>query len=82
MQWAHGTIMGPPNSAAGNLIPFCSPKVQAYIKAYARHFGVYNHIRFNCKLVQLRNEKGRWTVMYQDLHRDKFFQVIWISLVD
>ena len=51
-------------------------QVQAYIRAYARHFSIYEHIKLQCKLVQLRrHDGGGWTVLYHDLRLDKFFQV-------
>ena len=52
-------------------------QVQAYIRAYARHFSIYEHIKLQCKLVQLRrHDGGGWTVLYHDLRLDKFFQVM------
>ena len=56
--------------------------MQAYIQAYARHFKLYEHIKLQCKLVQLRRSSASgWTVLYHDLKQDKYFQVSLLHLL-
>ena len=47
-----------------------------HLQAYARRFKLYEHIKLQCKLVQLRRSSASgWTVLYHDLKQDKYFQV-------
>lgn len=52
-------------------------EVHEYIRAYARAFGLYDHVRLNCKLLRLRWQPGvrRWEAVYVDTVREKFFRV-------
>lgn len=57
--------------------PPAPAQVHAYVKAYAAHFDLLRHVKLRCKLLLLRPLEGRpgWTVVFQDLVQDKFFQV-------
>ncbi|KAG2454841.1 hypothetical protein HYH02_000673 [Chlamydomonas schloesseri] len=52
--------------------------VQEYVRAYATHFDLRRHIRFNCKLLRLRwcpNIRS-WEALYCDTSVEKFFKVV------
>lgn len=56
--------------------------MQAYIQAYARHYKLYEHIKLQCKLVQLRRSPASgWIVLYHDLKQDKYFQVGFLDVL-
>ncbi|KAL6750491.1 flavin-containing monooxygenase [Haematococcus lacustris] len=52
-------------------------EVQAYIRAYAEHFSLHQHIKLNCRLLQLRpGPHGQgWRVLYLDCVADRFYSV-------
>lgn len=64
----------------GNLIDVSShltPRLQEYARAYATHFDLRPHIRFNCKLLRLRwcpNIRS-WEALYCDTSVEKFYKV-------
>ena len=53
-------------------------EVHGYIRAYARAFGLYDHVRLNCKLLRLRWQplERRWEAVYVDTVREKFFRLV------
>ncbi len=53
-------------------------EVLAYITAYAEHFGLYQVIRFNTKLLKLRfhAEERTWEVLFCDMADSKFYKVV------
>jgi cation diffusion facilitator CzcD-associated flavoprotein CzcO len=52
-------------------------QVKNYIQAYAAHFDLLRHIRFNCKLLRLRWCRGtsQWEALFCDTTKEKFFKV-------
>ncbi|WIA43866.1 hypothetical protein OEZ86_010280 [Tetradesmus obliquus] len=53
-----------------------SQAVQAYVQAYAEHFGLLQHIRFRCQLLRLQLvPQGGWAVIYLD-KASGLFQVV------
>ena len=38
------------------------PEVYGYLLGYAKHFGIFDRIRFSEPVTQIRKEKGRWLV--------------------
>ncbi|KAG2427939.1 hypothetical protein HXX76_011926 [Chlamydomonas incerta] len=52
-------------------------QVQAYILAYAQHFGLLRLVRFNCKLLRLRwhADRRQWEALYSNTQADKFYKV-------
>lgn len=48
-------------------------QVLAYFQSYARHFGLYNHIRFNTPVARVQKVEGqRWAVTLDDGTTDTF----------
>ncbi|WIA23386.1 hypothetical protein OEZ85_000146 [Tetradesmus obliquus] len=55
--------------------------VQAYVQAYAEHFGLLQHIRFRCQLLRLQPAaQGGWAVIYLD-KASGLFQVVTADFV-
>ncbi|KAG2482298.1 hypothetical protein HYH03_018762 [Edaphochlamys debaryana] len=52
-------------------------QVQQYVLAYAEHFDLYRHVRFNCKLLRMRwsPEARTWEALYCDTLQERFFKV-------
>jgi len=51
-------------------------EVHEYTRAYAKHFQLLPHIKFRCKLLQLRQTAtGVWAAVYHDMASDKYIQV-------
>lgn len=51
-------------------------KVAEYLRGYADHFGVTEHIRFNSHVLDVTKVDGRWTITCEDGHTDTFDAVV------
>lgn len=58
-------------------------QLQAYFESYARHFGVYEHIRFKHTVLHVRRtQDGRWQVRYTDdqgVEHSELFEVLMVA---
>jgi len=58
-------------------------QLQAYFESYARHFGVYDHIRFNHTVQHItRTQEGLWEVRYLDdqgAEQTEIFDVLMVA---